>query len=82
MEVLQALITELSVGAMLVVFAFLARSFFARLTDTINNAVKRIEATAERVQRMEVKNAEQLATMGAHIQNIFKRLDRERDNGA
>ncbi len=78
MELVTAFMTEAIVGLMLGAFGLLARTFFLRLTGSINDAVKRVESVGDRVHRMEVKNAERLAELGAHVQNIYKRLDRDR----
>ena len=73
---LSQFVTEVAVGLMFVVFSFLARSFFSRMTTNLNNAVKRIEEVGRQVHQIEVKNAERLAELGAHVQNIYERLNR------
>ncbi len=78
MELISAFMTEAIVALMLGAFGMLARSFFNRLTGSINDAVKRVENVGDRVHKMEVKNAERLAELGAHVQNIYKRLDRDK----
>lgn len=76
-------IGEILVGAFLCIFGLLAKASLTRLTMQNERILAELSSVSRDFQDHKVEDARALARIDAHLQNIYKRLDREHNqNGA